>query len=329
MSREDATREWAVKFENEVLSKPEHAHLRPTTTTQDIVNLIDAINGHYEKKPISDCALAFMRPLKSLYTRYLSERGERTVLKCLEKAIKNRFAKGDDTGMPGLILADVLMAEKLAAEVMRRSGSVEQSSGEYQLAMPNEPLLVRWCKEMTQKQPTWPKRSDFATKEQWDEAMGLTEQEWWEAWVNAIEKNWGCYIHNAIPLHLREPVAEQQGKDHVRLLNYKREDGDDFDTGGRTVNDYRGPMDWTVSFTYHLLMLSQMTAKAHAVGIKWMDDVVRERLEAPRTSKQAWLNLNDVKKAVKKLSEDLDAGTQDRHADGYLVRGLRAQVGGK
>ncbi|KAK7550024.1 hypothetical protein IWX49DRAFT_591861 [Phyllosticta citricarpa] len=307
MPREAATREWAVKFENDVLSKPEHTHLRPTTTTQDIVNLKDALNGHYEKKPISDCALAFMRPLKSLYTRYPSERGERTVLKCLKKAIKNRFARGDDTGMPGLILPDVLMAKKLAAEVMRRSGSVEQLSGNYEFSLPNEKTSwVNWVKVMEENKPNWPKKGDFTTTGQYDTAMGLAEQEWWETWANEIEKAWGCYIYNAIPIHLREPIVSQDA-DGQRLSDYKGHDGKDFETGGRDVDHYKSPMDWNVDFTFHLLLLSQMSIKAHrTTATEWMTDEVKARLQKSRTIKLPWLTPADLKKIVANVAKRLD-----------------------
>ncbi|KAK8152633.1 hypothetical protein IWX90DRAFT_419192 [Phyllosticta citrichinensis] len=306
MSREAAIHEWAAKFETNILSKPEFAHLRPARARQD-VNVEEALGAEYETTSLSECALAVLRPLKSLCTRYPSERGERAVLNCLTSAVIKRFVKGKDKGVPGLILEDVVLAEELAAEVMRRSGSVEHSSGEYQLAIPQQTSWSRWCTEMLESQPLWPKRADFTTKEQYDDAMGLVEQEWWETWVNAIEKNWGCYVHDAIPVHLREPIAEQKDEDHVRLLRYNRHDGSEFDTGGRTVDDYRGPMDWTVSFTYHLLMLSHMIRDARHVGLEWMTEQVKARLEAPRTSKQPWLTLTDFKKIVKDLAVYLDA----------------------
>ncbi|KAK8234006.1 hypothetical protein IWZ00DRAFT_493946 [Phyllosticta capitalensis] len=283
-SRDDAIRDWALDFEQNILLQPQHLHLRPTTAAQELVDIETALAGRYEHKPILECATVFLRDLKSAYTRYPSERGERTVLKCFTSALTTRFAKGEGSGVPGLVLADVVAAEKLAREIMRRSGSVEPPTGEYLLSLPTSDLSwVSRLRMMEEDKPAWPTKDQFATTGQYDTAMGLAEQEWWEAWVN------------------------RKGDSDKRLiLDYDGYNGGDFDRSGRNIDDYKGPMDWEVDFTYYLMILALTCVGDHDLGMRLMTGEVQERLQKGKGSKKAWLTLIDLKKIVAKRSRQLD-----------------------
>ncbi|KAK8244799.1 hypothetical protein HDK77DRAFT_426756 [Phyllosticta capitalensis] len=293
-SRDDAIRDWALDFEQNILLQPQHLHLRPTTAAQELVDIETALAGRYEHKPILECATVFLRDLKSAYTRYPSERGERTVLKCFTSALTTRFAKGEGSGVPGLVLADVVAAEKLAREIMRRSGSVEPPTGEYLLSLPTSDLSwVSRLRMMEEDKPAWPTKDQFATTGQSGGKLG------------SIEKAWGCYVHDAVPVHLCEPIIIQDS-DKRLILDYDGYNGGDFDRSGRNIDDYKGPMDWEVDFTYYLMILALTCVGDHDLGMRLMTGEVQERLQKGKGSKKAWLTLIDLKKIVAKRSRQLD-----------------------